>query len=58
MTDGGKPLNSTLSVGLLMYKAGFRWWSMGYGASIAFVLFVVVLALTAVQFWIQRRQEA
>ena len=58
MTDGGKPLNSTLSVGLLMYKAGFRWWSMGYAASIAFVLFVVVLALTAVQFWIQKRQEA
>ena len=58
MTDGGKPLNSTLSVGLLMYKNGFRWWSMGYAASIAFVLFVVVLALTAVQFWIQKRQEA
>jgi multiple sugar transport system permease protein len=47
-----------LSVGLLMYKNGFRWWSMGYAASIAFVLFVVVLALTAVQFWIQKRQEA
>jgi multiple sugar transport system permease protein len=58
MTDGGKPLNATLSVGLLMYKNGFRWWSMGYAASIAFVLFVVVLALTAVQFWIQKRQEA
>jgi multiple sugar transport system permease protein len=58
MTDGGKPLNATLPVGLLMYKNGFRWWSMGYAASIAFVLFVVVLALTAVQFWIQKRQEA
>ena len=58
MTDGGKPLNATLSVGLLMYKNGFRWWNMGYAASIAFVLFVVVLALTAVQFWIERRREA
>jgi multiple sugar transport system permease protein len=58
MTDGGKPLNSTLSVGLLMYKNGFRWWNMGYAAAIAFVLFVVVLALTAVQFWIERRREA
>ena len=58
MTDGGKPLNATLSVGLLMYKNGFRWWSMGYAASIAFVLFIVVLALTAVQFWIQKRGEA
>jgi multiple sugar transport system permease protein len=58
MTDGGKPLNATLSVGLLMYKNGFRWWSMGYAASIAFILFVVVLGLTAVQFWIQKGQEA
>jgi multiple sugar transport system permease protein len=58
MTDGGKPLNSTLSVGLLMYKNGFRWWSMGYAAAIAFVLFVVVLGLTAVQFWLQKKQEA
>jgi multiple sugar transport system permease protein len=58
MTDGGKPLNATLSVGLLMYKNGFRWWNMGYAAAIAFVLFVVVLALTSVQFWLQRRREA
>lgn len=58
MTDGGKPLNATLSVGLLMYKAGFRWWSMGYGASVAFVLFAVVLSLTSIQFAIQRRSES
>jgi len=58
MTDGGKPLNATLSVGLLMYKAGFRWWSMGYAASVAFVLFAVVLALTSIQFAIQRRSES
>lgn len=58
MTDGGKPLNATLSVGLLMYKAGFRWWSMGYAASVAFVLFAVVLGLTSIQFAIQRRSES
>ena len=58
MTDGGKPLNATLSVGLLMYKAGFRWWNMGYAASVAFVLFVVVLGLTGIQLAIARRREA
>jgi multiple sugar transport system permease protein len=58
MTDGGKPLNATLSVGLLMYKAGFRWWSMGYAASVAFVLFAAVLGLTSIQFAIQRRSES
>jgi len=47
MTQGG-PANATLSVVLLMYEEGFRWWSMGYATSIAFVLFVIVLALTLV----------
>ena len=58
MTGGGGPLNATLSVGLLMYKNGFRWWSMGYAAAIAFVLFLVVLGLTAVQFRLQKGREA
>ena len=58
MTGGGGPLNATLSVGLLMYKNGFRWWSMGYAAAIAFVLFVVVLGLTAIQFRIQKGRSA
>ena len=57
MTDGGKPLNATLSVGLLMYKNGFRWWNMGYAAAVAFVLFAVVLALTALQFRLQKKTE-
>jgi len=58
MTGGGGPLNATLSVGLLMYKNGFRWWSMGYAAAIAFVLFLVVLGLTAVQFRLQKGRDA
>ncbi len=58
MTDGGKPLNATLSVGLLMYKSGFRWWNMGYAAAVAFVLFTLVLAMTAVQLVLARRRDA
>ena len=46
MTQGG-PLRSTTSVVLLMYEEGFRWWRMGYAAAIAFVLFVVILAVHA-----------
>ncbi len=48
MTQGG-PLNSTLSLVLLMYQQGFRWWNMGYSAALAFVLFLVILAGVAVQ---------
>ena len=45
MTQGG-PAHSTLSIVLLMYQQGFRWWNMGYAAAIAFVLFAIILALT------------
>jgi multiple sugar transport system permease protein len=48
MTQGG-PLNSTLSIVLLMYQQGFRWWNMGYSAAIAFVLFACILLATIVQ---------
>ncbi|HET9325627.1 MAG TPA: sugar ABC transporter permease [Candidatus Eisenbacteria bacterium] len=48
MTQGG-PLRSTVSVILLMYEQGFRWWRMGYAAAIAFVLLAMVLVGT----WIQ-----
>ena len=49
MTQGG-PLRSTTSVVLLMYEEGFRWWRMGFAAAIAFVLFIVILLATLVQF--------
>jgi len=55
MTQGG-PLRSTTSVVLYMYEEGFRWWRMGYAAAIAFVLFIVILIATLVQFRIQRER--
>jgi len=57
MTNGG-PLNATLSMGLLMYKQGFRWWNMGYAAAISFVLFLIVLAVSLVQFALAGRRDA
>ncbi|MDI6780319.1 MAG: sugar ABC transporter permease [Bacteroidota bacterium] len=56
MTQGG-PLNSTLSIVLLMYQQGFRWWNMGYSASLAFVLFVIILIGSLIQFKLQKRGE-
>jgi multiple sugar transport system permease protein len=53
MTQGG-PLNSTLSIVQYMYQEGFRWWNMGYSASIAFVLFLIIFAGTLIQFRLQR----
>jgi multiple sugar transport system permease protein len=56
MTQGG-PLRSTTSVVLYMYEEGFRWWRMGYAAAIAFVLFIVILLATLVQFRLQRERQ-
>jgi multiple sugar transport system permease protein len=44
MTQGG-PEDATRSLVLLMYEQGFRWWSLGQAAALAFVLFAIVLAL-------------
>ncbi|MGI9078487.1 MAG: carbohydrate ABC transporter permease [Gemmatimonadaceae bacterium] len=57
MTQGG-PLRSTTSMVLLMYEEGFRWWRMGYAASIAFVLFLIILTATLLQLRLQRREAA
>lgn len=54
MTQGG-PLKSTLSVVLLMYEQGFRWWRMGLAVAIAFVLFVIMLVATLLQRRLERR---
>ena len=56
MTAGG-PLRATTSVVLMMYEEGFRWWRMGYAASIAFVLFIVILIATLIQFRLQKERE-
>ena len=57
MTQGG-PLRATTSVVLMMYEEGFRWWRMGFAAAVAFVLFLVILAATLVQFRVQRERES
>jgi multiple sugar transport system permease protein len=53
MTRGG-PVNSTLSVVMLMYEQGFKWWNMGYAAAVAFVLFIFIAVATLVQLKVQR----
>jgi multiple sugar transport system permease protein len=53
MTQGG-PGDATLSVVLLMYREGFRWWNLGTAAATAFVLFVIVLLLSALGLWFRR----
>ena len=53
-TSGG-PINSTLFLVLYLYNAGFQNFQMGYASTIAWLLFLIVLALTGVQFVGSRR---
>ncbi len=53
MTQGG-PSDSTLSIALLMFQEGFRWWNLGYAAAISFMLFLIVLAGTLLQARLRR----
>lgn len=56
MTEGG-PLNATLSIVLMMYREGFKWWSMGYAAAVAFTLFVIIFIATLIQLRLQRDRD-
>lgn len=54
MTPDGGPLNATLTIVMLMYREGFRWWNMGYAAAVAFILFALVLAATIANAFVRR----
>ena len=57
MTQGG-PLQSTVSVLYFMYEEGFKWWNLGSASAVAFLLFLLIFAVTAVQARLARRSVA
>ena len=56
LTSGG-PLDSTLSIVLYLYRQGFRFFKLGYASSIAFVLFIMIFALTFIQMKVGKNIE-
>ena len=56
MTLGG-PAQSTTTILYFMFDEGFKWWNLGQASAVAFVLFLMILALTTVQTRIGRRYE-
>lgn len=54
MTPDGGPLNATLTIVMLMYREGFRWWNMGYAAAVAFILFAMMLVATLANTLVRR----
>jgi multiple sugar transport system permease protein len=56
MTEGG-PLESTTSVLYMMYDEGFKWWNMGSASAIAFLLFIIVFAVTVLMLRVGSRGD-
>ena len=56
ITDGG-PLRSTISIVMLITETAFERQRFGYSASISVMLFLTILAVTAVLFWLRSRSD-
>ena len=52
--DGG-PNQSALFYAFHLFRKAFQYFSMGYASAMAWVLFLIVLALTGVQLWASKR---
>jgi multiple sugar transport system permease protein len=52
----GDPLQSTVSVLYFMFEEGFRWWNLGRASAVAFMLFLIILAVTATMMRFGRRK--
>lgn len=51
ITNGrGDPDNATLFFNLNLYREGWRYYDMGYAATLAWLLFVIVLSITVILF--------
>lgn len=53
--EGAGPNDSLLMPVYMLFQAGFRDFRMGYASSLAWVIFAVVLLITAVQFLMSKR---
>ncbi len=54
MTKGG-PQDSTLFMVLYIYRNAFELFKMGYAAALAWILFVIIMFFTAIQFFFANR---
>ena len=56
MTAGG-PLESTTTVGLLIYRAAFDYMDMGYASAMSFILGIIIMSLSVTVFLWKRDKE-
>nr|WP_281065084.1 sugar ABC transporter permease [Brachybacterium sacelli] len=52
---GGGPDDATLTLVMYLYEQGFQSFRIGYASAVAFLVFVVIMAVTLLQFWGARK---
>ncbi|GAB4512686.1 MAG: sugar ABC transporter permease [Anaerolineae bacterium] len=50
LMTGGGPSNATLFLGLYLYQSAFHFLKMGYAAAMAWIMFLIILGVTILQF--------
>ena len=55
MLTGGGPGNATLPLVMFIYNQGFKFQQLGVAAAGAWILFILVILVTAFQFKAQKR---
>ncbi|UVI31245.1 carbohydrate ABC transporter permease [Paenibacillus spongiae] len=55
MITGGGPNDSTLFYVLYLYNNAFRFWKMGYASALAWVLFVIIMVFTWINFKLSKK---
>lgn len=53
-TGGAGPLDSMLVPVLYLFNNAFRFFKMGYASAIAWIIFIIILCLTLIQWWAQK----
>ncbi len=55
IATGGGPVDATLFYVLYIYRMGFVSFSMGYASGLAWILFLIILMITGIQFYLSSR---
>lgn len=51
LMTGGGPADSSLVLGLYIWRKAFEWYQMGAAVTLAWVLFAIIMVFTAIQFF-------
>ncbi|WP_446664239.1 carbohydrate ABC transporter permease [Flexivirga sp. B27] len=55
ITPNGGPDNATLTIVMYLYQKGFQSFQVGYASAVSLLVFVIMAAVTALQFWLSRK---